>query len=140
MLNLLIITFILECSYFPSYNVYYGVNQKEYEKVDMENAYDINFSIDICYKNLLFINGGINCFFHKKKKKLDFFPDCDMYRIAAGIRYEFMEIGYEHFCYHPVFPFSSGRDWNDEPLINTTILEGGYDKLYLKIEVEYGKN
>lgn len=131
MTKLILITLFFQGAYLPNYNLYYGINENEYEKLELDSAYYIEFGIDLYFYNLFFINGSINNLFHARKDELEFYPDCDKYQIAAGIRYKFIEIGYEHLCFHPIFPLSS----NGRKLINNTILEGGYDKYYINFEL-----
>lgn len=131
MIKLLMITLFFQGAYLPDYNLYYGINENEYEKLELDSAYYIQFGIDLYFYNLFFINGSINNLFHAKKNELRFYPDCDQYRIALGVRYKYIEIGYEHFCFHPIFPFSSNGQEE-----NNAILEGGYDKYYINFEIK----
>lgn len=130
MINILLITLFFQGAYLPDYNLYYGINENEYEKLELDSAYYIEFGIDLLFYDLVFIHGSINNLFHAKKNELSFYPDCDKYRVAAGIRYNYIEIGFEHFCFHPIFPYS-GNDREN----NNVILEGGYDKFYINFEI-----
>ena len=137
MIKILLITLFFQGAYLPDYNLYYGINEKKYDLVDLDNAYYLEFGIDLYFLNRFFLKGSINSFFHKNKSKLSFYPDCDSYKIAAGIRYKGFEIGIEHFCFHPLFPFSTNsREWNEAEINNNTLLEGWYDKFYFNFELK----
>lgn len=55
-----------------------------------------------------------------------FFPHKAVYGFFAGARWKLLELGFRHFCIHPVVPYFG--------LIQPEALwEGAYDELYLRI-------
>lgn len=129
--DILITTLFFQVAYLPEWNINYGINEYEYENLQLNHAYQIEFKLDFYIKNIFFLKGSIKNIFHKEKNKLSFYPDCDEYTIACGIRYKKFEIGYEHMCFHPIFPYSAN---NQE--VNNALLEGNYNKLYLNFELQ----
>lgn len=107
------------------------------DKLDLDNAYFIETGIDLQFHDNFFIKGSIKNLFHKEKNKLSFYPDHDQYRISVGIRWDFLELGYEHICFHPIFPYSTnGKEWKEQAIINTMIIEGFYNRIYINIELK----
>jgi len=135
MLNILLLTLFFQGSYMPNWNINYGINEYEYEHLDLTKAYQIELGIDLYFLKSFFIKGSIKNIFHSKKGELWYYPDCDQYRIACGIRYKELEIGYEHLCFHPIFPYTSNNR-QEEKGINNALLEGSYDKLYVKFQLQ----
>ena len=137
MLEILFITLFFETAYLPDFNIYYGINEKERDILELDNAFVAEAGIDILIKDRFFIKGSMKVLSHRKKNELAFYPDCEFWKIAAGIRHGPLEIGWEHECYHPDFPYSSNsREWEGKALINQAILEGGYDRIYARFELK----
>jgi len=137
MIKILLITLFFQGAYLPDYNLYYGINEKEYDLLELDNAYYLELGVDLYFIDLFFIKGSINNLFHAHKTKLIFYPDCDRYRIATGIRYKGFEIGFEHFCFHPIFPYSTNNhEYNEAEINNNALLEGAYNKFYFNFEVK----
>lgn len=129
--DFLITSLSFQIGYLPNWNINYGINDYEIKELKLNYAYEIEFKLDLYFINIFFIKGSIKNIFHEKKYKLSFSPDCDHYLIACGIRYKYFEIGYEHLCFHPIFPFSAN---NRER--NNALYEGSYHKYYLEIKLQ----
>jgi len=137
MLEVLMFTLFFEMAYLPDFNVYYGINEKERDILELDRAYQAEAGIDLTILDYLFVKGSMKVLFHKKKNEIWYYPDCDTWMIGAGFRYSGFEAGIEHMCFHPVFPYSSnGGEWNEALINNIAILEGGYTRLYLRLELE----
>lgn len=129
MFHILILSLFFNFSYLPDWDIYYGINDTEIKKLELYHAYQVEFEVDFYFVNLFFIKGSINNIFHKVKNQLSFFPDCDQYRFGCGIRIKKLEIGYEHLCFHPIFPFGT-------ELKNISLVEGGYNKIYIEFNTQ----
>lgn len=139
MIEILFITLFLETAYMPNYNIYYGINEMERDLLELDNAYTTEAGIDLLFKDRFFIKGSMRVLFHRKKGELGFYPDCDFYKVALGVRYGPVEVGFEHMCFHPIFPHSNtGTTWHGKPLINQALLEGGFDRIYAKAILKGG--
>jgi len=57
-----------------------------------------------------------------------FSPSEMYYGLNAGIRLGGLEIGFRHFCYHPVMPFLALDGSGD------VMFEGGYNQLYISFK------
>lgn len=111
-------------------NLNYGISYYDYETLDLTNSINVDFNIDSKLFNFIFIRGGIDTTVNKVIGRLNFSPDHDYYDFSAGVFYKGFELGYKHVCYHPIFPYNQSEEYE------LTLLEGGYDQLYLKVEAE----
>lgn len=131
MLNILVFTLVFNFSYLPDWNINYGINDYQNEHLNLDSAFQIQFEIDLYFFDIFFLHGSINSIFQKCKDELYFYPDCDQYRFSTGLRYKQIELGYEHLCFHPIFPYgANGRQKNN------ALLEGSYDKFYFNLELK----
>ena len=74
----------------------------------------------------LFIGGGIYTAVWKSQDNRTFFPYSTNYNFTAGLDFDWLRIGYEHNCFHPVSPgFLIHSGWN-----------GSQDKLFIRLGAE----
>ena len=52
----------------------------------------------------VYLGGGVRTYFCKNREAVYFFPFRNDYRIFAGFKIKFFEIGVVHQCCHPVIP------------------------------------
>ena len=76
---------------------------------------------------VLFAGGGVRTYI-TPAGNLNFSPNTTVYDWRLGLRYEALELGWRHRCFHPTVPYL--------PLLQPEItgLEGSYDELYLRFE------
>jgi hypothetical protein len=91
-----------------------------------ENQFEDYLSFDFEFEayDIFFIGGKINTIFFQKNIK-NYVPVEMEFLFKTGVRWRGFEIGFNHFCQHPVTTFNSHKR------INVTG-EGGYEKLYLQ--------
>lgn len=73
-----------------------------------------------------YVGGGMRCYFWKDLDGYDFSPFQMTYRFDAGWRNDRLNIGFRHYCMHPVVPWSSQmpeKNW-----------EGAYEELFIRFE------
>jgi len=58
--------------------------------------------------------------------QLGFWPERMGYQFRAGVRFDPVEIGFRHYCTHPVVPW---MPWMPQQIV----WEGGYEEVYLRI-------
>ncbi|MBA7650936.1 hypothetical protein ES703_58751 [subsurface metagenome] len=112
----------LPCGDFVMYNSdfldeFYPVKYTAYTELEAEVlAWDI-----------LFIGGGIRTsIWQLQESGYGFFPHKAVYNFHAGARQGLLEIGWRHFCIHPVVPCF-------KYIKPEAIWEGAFDMLYLRI-------
>lgn len=85
------------------------------------------FDMELLVMKRLFIRGGVRTNFFKDKDWLDYEPYEIKFDISTGINFDFIEIGFSHFCVHPIKTFHN--DHKNYPKIE---YEGGRQELYIK--------
>ena len=79
------------------------------------------------FDNHAFIGGSTEIREWKDKDAMSFWPERAGFAFNAGLRWGPVEIGFLHYCTHPVIPF--------EPFSNPRVLwEGAYEKIYIRVE------
>lgn len=73
-----------------------------------------------------FIGGGIRTSIWYNGEGYTFWPNRATYEFRAGARWGPLEIGWRHFCMHPVIPMF-------EYVHPDAIWEGAYEELYLRV-------
>ncbi len=125
-MNWIIFFFALEIGWLPidSLKMYeqpmsYQSNQSGY----------IQFESEVELFKHLFVGGSIRTYISKNKNSYDFWPTRDGYMFYTGLRYDILEIGFRHYCTHPVVPW----DYQFNP-----IWEGAYEEIYFRISGKIG--
>jgi hypothetical protein len=75
-----------------------------------------------------YIGGGMRCYFWKTRDDYDFSPFQMTFRFDAGWRNEWLNVGFRHYCLHPVMPWmpfvgAPQQNW-----------EGAYEELFIRID------
>jgi len=73
----------------------------------------------------VFVGGSIRTNVWRLEDGFGFWPERDLYGFRAGLRLGIVEVGFRHWCTHPVMPMLLGAC---DPL-----WEGGYEEVYLRI-------
>lgn len=95
-------------------------------------SFDTKFNVELqLFNNHVFIGGGVDITFWKMKNDITFSPDGILSIFNIGLRFPYTEIGYEHRCHHPIYP------WTNELPVRRA--EYAYDRIYIKLTVGNGK-
>lgn len=117
MLEALILSWLLEA----------GVNNSNFVMHELENVYKqnmyIELQIDIEFYGF-FVGGSNNTYILKDIGIKTFSPYMVEFNFNAGYRYENIELGFKHYCTHPILTYTDQAD---------IMYEGGYDEFYLRI-------
>lgn len=93
---------------------------------DLAGTFYTDLDAEILLFNTLFIGGGVKTTVWKfTDSDWTFFPNKAVYSFSAGLRRGPLELGFRHYCIHPVIPYFSDPD---------PIWEGAFDEVYLRIE------
>lgn len=128
----LVMCLFLEVSYFPFQNVAIYENESW---VDYSNSYGGEFGIKAeLFDGLVFVEASTYSLFHSTaRESFDFSPNSQDYRIGVGVAIsEFLFIGYEHSCFHPVMAYYPLSKESAVPHF-----EGSYDRLYVRFESKF---
>ena len=74
--------------------------------------------------------GGMMRTYMVPAEGINFSPRYNIYDFRAGLRWQMLEVGWRHRCFHPMIAY--------QPLLNVEIqgIEGAYDEIYFRVEVE----
>ena len=81
-------------------------------------------------KDIFFIGGGIKCVFQPKAKSHTMIPLRQAYNFNAGFRYDRFEIGFNHYCTHPLAFYINNK-------ANSYSIHGAYEEIYIKVESRF---
>ncbi len=89
--------------------------------------YHINIATEISSpKNIFYIGGGFENYYVKTDKKMFFTALQDAFIFKTGIRYLNFELGYQHYCTHPLaFSISNSASMRSK--------YGSYDEIFVKL-------
>jgi hypothetical protein len=76
----------------------------------------------------LFVGGEVKTLMYKTLAGYDFSPERMLYGFNAGVKWGAVELGFRHFCTHPISPYTSYP--------GPALYEGGYEEVYLRLETK----
>ena len=120
-MNWLILLYFLELGYAPYYGSLNGS-----EKFQDQNIFYINVETEIVVLGRLFFGGTVKTYINDKPGDYKFSPFEADYLFKAGLRYKNIEVGFRHFCLHPVRPM----EMYYEPQGSN---DGSYEEFYIRI-------
>jgi hypothetical protein len=90
----------------------------------------VDLDVELRAWDILFVGGNAKTYMTKYAEMKSFSPNTMEYAFTAGLRFGIVEVGFRHYCMHPVIPWiyhiEVAPQW-----------EGSYEELYLKITGEY---
>ena len=127
-MNWLILLYFLELGYSPFYD---SKNTSEIDNIRIRNEsiYYITLDSEVILFNYLFIGGAIKTYMYGTND-YDYWPFESDYLFKAGLRYKNIEIGFKHFCLHPVRPY----EMYYQPQGST---DGSYEEFYIRLLNNY---
>lgn len=128
-MNWLILLYFLELGYSPFYG---SMNVTPIDNVRIEdpNIYYINMDVEVIVFEYLFVGGGMKAYIQPIKDNYSSHPFEMDYLFKAGLRYKGIEVGFRHFCLHPVRPY----EMYYQPQGST---DSGYEELYIRLTNKY---
>ena len=124
----LVLLFFIELGYSPFYQ---SLNvMDESVKVNAENIYYITLDSEVIILEHLFIGGAVKTYFQDQESNYSYFPFEADYLFKAGLRFKNIELGFRHFCLHPVRPY----EMYYQPQGST---DGAYEEFYIRISSEF---
>ena len=127
-MNWLILLYFIELGYSPFYeslNVY----DNYYSRIESENVLYINLDVEIRILDYIFVGGAVKTYMHGTDN-YNFWPFESDYLFKAGLRFKNLEVGFRHFCLHPVRPY----EMYYQPQGST---DGAYEEFYIRISSEF---
>ena len=126
-MNWIAMLFILELSVLPEgYIQTYESGSIRTE--DLNGSAAVKMDMEFTLFDLFFIGGGMDCYMRTQSEPNPFFPTDMFYSFNAGIKFQFIEAGFRHYCMHPVVPFLYHAKISPQ-------WEGAYEEIYIKFEI-----
>jgi hypothetical protein len=120
--------FALELGYLPG-----GVVETYYfekpEWMELQGSFFTEFEAEAELFGVGFIGGELKTYMNKYAVNKSFKPLAAEYAFYAGLRWSALELGFRHYCTHPVVPWMYYQDVTPQ-------WESWYEEIYLRLEVE----
>ena len=128
-MNWLVLLYFLEIGYAPLYSNLNTINYAAYPEVSY-NMFYVNLNAEVVVKDILFVGGGVKTYLQTTNKINDNFPFEVDYIFNMGLRLDNIELGFRHFCLHPVRPYESYFS-------SQSFTDAWYEELYIRISSEF---
>ena len=128
-MNWLILLYALELGYAPHYASLNALNENDY-LIRNESVYYITMDAEIIILDHLFIGGAVKTYINPIEDTYQYFPFEADYLFKAGLRFDNLELGFRHFCLHPVRPY----EMYYQPQGST---DASYEEFYIRISNKY---
>lgn len=92
-----------------------------------EKVYYTDIEVEMASpKDIIFVGGSIKTVFTPKDNSYTNIPLRDAFRFYFGLRYDRFELGFRHYCTHPVALYIHNK-------ANEFSIHGSYREIYLQI-------
>ena len=125
-MNWLILLYFIELGYSPFYDSR-NVSEIDNIRIRNESVYYITLDSELIIFNNFFIGGAVKSYIQNDIRNHSFVPFESDYLFRAGFRFKNIEMGFRHFCLHPVRPY----EMYYQPQGST---DGSYEEFYIRIE------
>ncbi len=99
-----------------------------YQSIRIAGTFYVDMEARATLFGFLFAGGEVKTFMWKMTDGYQFWPERMLYQFNAGLTWGPAELGWRHYCTHPVTPYLS--NW-----IGEARWEGGYEEVYLRLTV-----
>ena len=121
----LVFVFALEAGLLPHYG--FVMYEPDLQAVFADHSFYTHLEASVEAYGF-YVGGAMRCYFWKCRDGYDFSPYQMTFRFDAGWRNDFLNIGFRHYCMHPVVPFLALKG---APLCKW---EASYEELFVRIE------
>jgi hypothetical protein len=124
-------SYFVELGYAPNggFVMYNESKVKDRALVDYDLYADLD--VNLWVFNTLYVGGNVRTDFWKSVEGYDFIPNKMTYGIKAGIDLKNLEIGFRHYCIHPIYVYMTQTEFenNYDPL-----WEGSYEEVFVRFK------
>ena len=124
-MNWLILLYFLELGYSPFYDSR-NVTPVDNIRIKTDSVLYVTLDTEIVVFDHFFIGGAVKTYMKNKATDRSFLPFETDYLLKAGLRYKNLELGFRHFCLHPVRPY----EMYYQPQGSA---DGAYEEFYIRI-------
>jgi len=127
-MNWLIFLFALELGWLPQGNfAMYNVSDRFMKVYPVKYTAYVDMEAEVVMFNTLFAGGSVRTsVWQFDSDSWTYFPHKAVYGFFAGVKTRKVEVGFRHYCIHPVIPFFGCV----EP---KPIWEGSYEEVYIRV-------
>jgi hypothetical protein len=130
MLEVLSFIFYVELGYIPQSEVFTYV-APELECIDENHLFYTDLGATVFFWDILYIGGSVKTYVWPMGFG-EWSPNKADYLFKVGARFYLVEIGFRHWCKHPVIPHLYRHD-------NFNTIDEVHEELFLKLEGRVGK-
>ena len=123
-MNWLILLYFLELGFSPLYSSYNSLPVDSFG-IENTNIFYVNLDVEVEIFDHLFIGGAVKTY-TQNDDGVSLYPFEANYLFKAGLRFNNLELGFKHFCLHPVRPY----EMYYEPQGSTN---SAYEEFYIRI-------
>jgi hypothetical protein len=119
----LVLAFALEVGWMPMGDF---IMREPTAWVTTAGSFYVDMDARATVAGFLFVGGEVKTLMWKTTTGYDFSPERMLYQFNAGLAWGPAELGWRHYCTHPITPYTSypgPARW-----------EGAYEELYLRLE------
>jgi hypothetical protein len=121
----LVFSAILELAYLPVSDF---VMYQPPAFVYRNTGFSVEMQVEAKIFGFLFVGGSARTYMWLGVDTYMFYPERMLYGFVAGVRASWFEMGFRHYCTHPVTPYFVLMEKN--PII----WEGAYEEIYIRIK------
>ena len=121
-MNWLVLAFVLEAGLMPVAEIW-NVEPPANAREDRGRYTLLDAEVEVA--QYLFVGGHVTTYMWAQDDSWTQSPLRADYGFRAGVRFRGLELGWKHFCSHPVAP-----NWN---LIRELPYEASYDQIYIRV-------
>jgi len=127
-LKILLLTCSIELGYIPGHDLgLYEIHETSQHIINIDHTLYFDYKVNLEIAKYGFITGGITSYSMPFSSNDGFYPFRSDFMLGAGFKYKYIQIGWEHGCYHPLSPNASTFPL---PMVNAA-----QDRFYLKAEI-----
>jgi hypothetical protein len=123
-MNWIILAFALEVGWMPQGDF---LMHEPTSIVTLEGMFYVDFEARATLFGFLFAGGEVKTIMWGVGWN-NYSPERMLYQFNAGIRLDPLELGWRHYCTHPMWTYL--QSWN-----GTARWEGSYEEVYLRLEI-----
>jgi hypothetical protein len=99
--------------------------------IDVTGSFYVDMQAEAVAWGHLYLQGGMKAMMWSQADNWTFWPHTMLYNIGAGLRWGPLDLGWRHYCVHPVMPYSILYD----PVLTS---EGAWDEVFLRVQIQVG--
>jgi len=134
LLSILSLSLICEMGIVTDHSMYNYYQETYFAEKGNTDFYYILFDVELTAWDILYIKGRMNNVFMQYKDEISFVPLNDYYSYEMGLKLSPFEIGFKHYCFHPINVYRSMLPYTETVF---EYLEGGANSFFVRAELTF---